>query len=604
MTAFLPLRSGASGAVFAGQNQNDAVLWDVAANAWFVGPIPVVGGVSSVFGRTGVVVAQTGDYDSDQITNLSTVPGASVSDALDALLVGGGAVISVFGRVGAIVAAAGDYTSTQVTNSSGVAGATVTAALNTLAAAIPSVPVSSVFGRTGAVVAAAGDYTSSQVSNSSAVAGVTVTAALNNLGAEIAGLSLATTAPLAGGGLISSGLTLSVATVSNAAAGGVVPGITTALGALVANGAGNAATWQLVTAPTWVGGLREVPDTTARDAIPAANRDVGMTVYDVADDKLFRLIGGTANANWVDVTIGPVTSVVAGTVPAVGATNTVLQSTGSAAVWNTFLALGTPGAASGNIRGASSFQISALGNSDGITYKVIDWGAQTVDAVTVGSDLKNTFMRVVSQVSMSMGGTSRYNFLAGQLQAAISNITYTSTAAAVVLSQSATGTTNGNIMHVRAQGTAFATGVGGPLQLEGGKPGAGGSMGPVRMQLNPDDVAFQTMVEATEIAVGQRVVSLAFGANLTTTQMPANTGDRVVFMADKATIPTADAVGGHVYCSDGGKPFWKFNGTSLRLNGTSASATAGGGAALPLTVATFLDVQIGGTQMKVPAFAA
>lgn len=44
-----------------------------------------IGAVSSVFGRIGAVVAVTGDYDSDEIDNSSTVVGASVSDALDNL---------------------------------------------------------------------------------------------------------------------------------------------------------------------------------------------------------------------------------------------------------------------------------------------------------------------------------------------------------------------------------------------------------------------------------------------------------------------------------------------------------------------------------------
>jgi hypothetical protein len=45
---------------------------------------------------------------------------------------GGGAVSSVFGRTGVVVAASGDYNSSQITNSSGVTGAFVTDALNTL----------------------------------------------------------------------------------------------------------------------------------------------------------------------------------------------------------------------------------------------------------------------------------------------------------------------------------------------------------------------------------------------------------------------------------------------------------------------------------------
>jgi len=50
--------------------------------------LPVGGGggaVSSVFGRTGAVVAVTNDYNGDQIENLSSVSGSSVDDALDTL---------------------------------------------------------------------------------------------------------------------------------------------------------------------------------------------------------------------------------------------------------------------------------------------------------------------------------------------------------------------------------------------------------------------------------------------------------------------------------------------------------------------------------------
>jgi len=43
------------------------------------------GGVTSVFGRIGAVLPVTGDYDSDQVDNLSGVSGSSVSDALDTL---------------------------------------------------------------------------------------------------------------------------------------------------------------------------------------------------------------------------------------------------------------------------------------------------------------------------------------------------------------------------------------------------------------------------------------------------------------------------------------------------------------------------------------
>lgn len=86
------------------------------------------GNVTSVFGRTGVVVAVNGDYTCSEVTGC--VPNA---------------VPSVFGRTGAITAQSGDYTCSQVTG------------------CLTSAPVTSVFGRTGAITSQSGDYTCSQV---------------------------------------------------------------------------------------------------------------------------------------------------------------------------------------------------------------------------------------------------------------------------------------------------------------------------------------------------------------------------------------------------------------------------------------------------------
>lgn len=94
----------------------------------------------------------------------------------------GGAVTSVFGRTGAVVAAIGDYTVAQVTGAAPLASPaltgtptapTATVGTNTTQVAttafvlanLPAVPVASVFGRTGSVTAATGDYTAAQVTN-------------------------------------------------------------------------------------------------------------------------------------------------------------------------------------------------------------------------------------------------------------------------------------------------------------------------------------------------------------------------------------------------------------------------------------------------------
>lgn len=96
---------------------------------------------------------------------------------------GSGAVSSVFSRTGAVVAAASDYIASQVDNDSDVAGADVKEALNQLDSEITALVtgVSSVFGRSGAVVAAALDYAASQVNNDSGVTGSLVSDALDTL---------------------------------------------------------------------------------------------------------------------------------------------------------------------------------------------------------------------------------------------------------------------------------------------------------------------------------------------------------------------------------------------------------------------------------------
>ena len=75
--------------------------------------------VPSVFGRTGAIVAKLGDYKADQVTydNASSGLGATqVQQAIDEVnnRIPTVAVSSVFGRTGAVVAAANDYNGDQV----------------------------------------------------------------------------------------------------------------------------------------------------------------------------------------------------------------------------------------------------------------------------------------------------------------------------------------------------------------------------------------------------------------------------------------------------------------------------------------------------------
>lgn len=99
---------------------------------------------------------------------------------------------------------------------------------------------------------------------------------------------------------------------------------------------------------------------------------------------------------------------------------------------------------------------------------------------------------------------------------------------------------------------------GGALLLQGGigaSTGASGPSGAVRMQLGGPVGIFNdhTMVEACEVALGRHVTAInQYGTGITSTQMPANTGDRVTWIGNAATVPTAAPVGGAIlYASNG-----------------------------------------------------
>ena len=164
--------------------------------------------VLSVFGRSGTVAAQSGDYTTAQVTESGNLyfTNARVWSALSAAgplsfnassgqfscptCLTSNAVSSVFGRTGAVTAQSGDYTVSLIggTLSGDLSGSlsspvvaglqgrpvanmapgdqqvlTWSASLNNWQPATYTPPVTSIFGRTGAVTAASGDYTVSQI---------------------------------------------------------------------------------------------------------------------------------------------------------------------------------------------------------------------------------------------------------------------------------------------------------------------------------------------------------------------------------------------------------------------------------------------------------
>lgn len=117
--------------------------------------------------------------------------------------------------------------------------------------------------------------------------------------------------------------------------------------------------------------------------------------------------------------------------------------------------------------------------------------------------------------------------------------------------------------------SAFATAAtnlnGGKILVAGGDAktnGSSGLRGGVQLALGTAGI----MVETAEVLAGNRVVALCRSTAVTSTQMPANSGDRVVYLADAGTAPTANpASGGVLYSSSGSLRWMGSSGQSMPI---------------------------------------
>jgi hypothetical protein len=94
---------------------------------------------------------------------------------------------------------------------------------------------------------------------------------------------------------------------------------------------------------------------------------------------------------------------------------------------------------------------------------------------------------------------------------------------------------------------------GGVWIARGGLNGAGGATlhGGCQWQFH-NGIDGDTHLELVELEANRRIVAIAQGADLTTAEMPANTGDKVVFIAESAATPTANPNGGDILFVQGG----------------------------------------------------
>jgi hypothetical protein len=287
----------------------------------------------------------------------------------------------------------------------------------------------------------------------------------------------------------------------------------------------------------------------------------------------------------------------------------VRESGGITSDTNTFigpdrLSFGANPGVAGNVRISYGTVVISTRNNTGSTRNLITWGVAAANRLVVGtgSDITTIDGAASSTDSVYIFGNSVPIAIFGQgrVEWRAPDLLWGNTVVAPTLGQLNTTGSSQNMI-LRAQGSTAGNNNGGIHRARGGRTNGTGLMGGVSLELNADDSTVHVMAQVANVVGSNRVMSLCFGSLLTAVQMPANTGDRVIFIGDRNTAPSANAVGGHIYYSENGRPAWRFNGLNLRIDDVAATATAGS-IPSPGDFFGFLSIDISGTTVKVPYF--
>jgi hypothetical protein len=190
----------------------------------------------------------------------------------------------------------------------------------------------------------------------------------------------------------------------------------------------------------------------------------------------------------------------------------------------------------------------------------IGWRIGAFDKSIISSDGSN---------QLTFGTTSGNSVISGNSQIALGTATGTMTWSGSVLqfgsATSINTQTQGTAIQLTvASGSSFTSGnSGAALALRGGAPGGGaGLKGKCQITLGSSDI----LAEVAEVIQGNRVLALVRGTTITSTQMPANSGDLVIYIANASTTPTASSVGGGIlYCTGGALRFRGSAGTDTPI---------------------------------------
>jgi hypothetical protein len=236
---------------------------------------------------------------------------------------------------------------------------------------------------------------------------------------------------------------------------------------------------------------------------------------------------------------------------AVGDVNVAMQLNATTATFNDATAIlhGTNPSSTGDYRVKYRYSWKGRNSTNTGDIALFDWGNTTASTLTIG--VAGTGLTMAASVTMQ----GSLNMPSGGA------ITWASTASAVINTTAKSG--NGSNTTITAQGSNAANGNGGMLLLQGGAANGTGLKGGVQLCLNGTTAV---EVEVAEVISGNAVVALVRGSALTSTQMPANTGNGVIYIANAGTAPTANPVsGGILYCEAGALKYRGTGGTTTTL---------------------------------------
>ena len=230
---------------------------------------------------------------------------------------------------------------------------------------------------------------------------------------------------------------------------------------------------------------------------------------------------------------------------------------------------GNPVASAGEVRMPQAFTLRARDVADVADATVLAFGAASADVVELGT---SSYLTIIEGNAVTVFGSGDINISSGNdvvingtnlVSLGLSGGAYVyvggptsggtlgiaETISSPLINQEDKTTGNGETLTVAAQTSLGGNGNGGTLALCGGSPHGTGRKGGVQLSL--DETSAEPMVEVAEVATGRRAVVLGLGAAVTATELPANTGDRVIYVADYATAPTANPVSGQLVYSGG-----------------------------------------------------